>query len=452
MTLPIYRLRRILAATAVLITVIVTGMYMYARLRTRNILKDVPHKIGLDIKQTANGFEISKSDGKRTLFTVQASAVKQFKLTGDAELHNVNIVLYGRDSSRFDQIYGDDFSFSQKTGDVTAKGDVQIDLVANPKGITTPDQAIPKEVKNPIHLKTHDLVFNRDSGNAATDARVDFSTGQATGWADGVRYNGRTNTLTLESHIHIAVSGPQAGVINAEHGIITNEPRVIILDHPHFDHSITAMQADQATFYLGPDNSVQRVVATDHVVAQTKPSAADSSAPIHARADQAEFLLSEKQNLLQSGTLTGHVHLEQEGPQPMQGDAGRVVLDYAGKNELQMVHALDGARLFQKAAQQTAAKNATPTSGPQDFELTAPVIDFKVVDGRLIEHAVTSGAAQITISSPDSPASRTVVTAGKFDGQFSTDDGKNRLTSVHGAPNARIVNSCLLYTSDAADE
>jgi lipopolysaccharide export system protein LptA len=256
-----------------------------------------------------------------------------------------------------------------------------------------------------------------------------------------VRYIGKTNTLTLESHIHLAVSGPQAGVIHAEHGVITNEPRVIVLDHPHFDHAVTAMQADQATFYLGPDNSVQRVVATDHVVAQTKPSAADSSAPMHARADHAEFLLTEKQNLLQTGTLTGHVHLEQEGPQPMQGDAGRVILDYAGKNELQMVHALDGARLFQKAAQQTTAKSSNPTSGPQDFELTAPVIDFKVVNGRLIEHAVTSGTAQITTSSPDSPASRTVVTAGKFDGQFSTDGGKNRLTTLHGAPNARIVNS-----------
>jgi len=64
------------------------------------------------------------------------SNVKEFKLNGNAELHNVSIVLYGRDSSRFDRIYGDDFAFNQKTGDVTAKGEVQIDLVANPSGLT----------------------------------------------------------------------------------------------------------------------------------------------------------------------------------------------------------------------------------------------------------------------------------------------------------------------------
>src|SRR5579871_4940610 len=136
MPLPIYRLRRLLIATAVLLTMVVAAMYFYARRQATNVLKTIPAKIGYDIKQTAHGFQFSKSDGKRTLFTVQASDVKQFKLDGNAELHNVNIVVYGRDSSRYDQISGDDFAYNQGTGDVTAMGDVSIDLVANPAGLT----------------------------------------------------------------------------------------------------------------------------------------------------------------------------------------------------------------------------------------------------------------------------------------------------------------------------
>src|SRR5437868_11718467 len=135
MPLKIYRLRRVLAATAVLLTLVVVGMYFYARSKATNVLKHLPDKLGVEIKQTASGFQISKSDGKRTLFTIQASKVKQFKVNGNAELHNVNIVLYGRDSSRFDQIYGENFAYNQKTGEVTANGDVQIDLVANPAGL-----------------------------------------------------------------------------------------------------------------------------------------------------------------------------------------------------------------------------------------------------------------------------------------------------------------------------
>src|SRR5271169_2402154 len=225
MTLKIYRLRRLLALTTVLLTLVVAGMYFYARSKATNVLKQIPGKIGYDIKQTASGFQISKSDGKRTLFTIQASDVKEFKLNGRAELHNVNIVLYGRDSSRFDQIYGDDFAYDPKTGDVTATGDVQIDLVANPTGLASPDQSTPKELKNPIHLKTRDLVFNKETGNATTDAPVEFRTPQATGSAVGVKYAGKSNTLTLSSQIHVVLSGPDAAVIEAEHGLITNEPR-----------------------------------------------------------------------------------------------------------------------------------------------------------------------------------------------------------------------------------
>src|SRR5580698_591821 len=183
MTLKVYRLQRLLAATAVLLTLVVAGMYFYARHKVVNVLKEVHGKIGIDIKQTASGFQFSKSDGKRTLFTITASDLKEFKWNGRAELHNVTIVLYGRDSSRFDQIYGDDFSYDKKSGNVTGHGEVQIDLEANPTGQTGPDQGTPKELKNPIHLKTKDLVFNQDSGDASTDARVDFRTPQATGWA-----------------------------------------------------------------------------------------------------------------------------------------------------------------------------------------------------------------------------------------------------------------------------
>ncbi|HEY6765794.1 MAG TPA: hypothetical protein VI386_13565, partial [Candidatus Sulfotelmatobacter sp.] len=104
MSLPIYRLRRWLAATAVVFTLVVAGMYFSIRHRQHSFLKDVPGKIGIDIKQTAKGFQFSKSAGGRTLFTIEASNLKQFKLDGRAELHDVNIVLYGRDSARFDRI------------------------------------------------------------------------------------------------------------------------------------------------------------------------------------------------------------------------------------------------------------------------------------------------------------------------------------------------------------
>src|SRR5215831_4423841 len=296
MPLPIYRLRRLLALTAVLLTLMVAGMYFYARSRAKNVLNSIPGKIGIDIKQTASGFQFSKSDGKRTLFTVQASNLKEFKLNGNAELHNVSIVLYGRDASRYDQIYGDDFAYNQKTGDVTAKGEVQIDLVANPAGLGSPDQSAPRELKNPIHLKTRDLVFNKDSGNAWTNAQVELQTVQASGSAVGVRYAAHSNALTLSSQIHIVLTGANAAVIDAEHGVITNEPRQIILDHPRLTRQGTTLQADRATFHLGAQNHVENVVAEGNIMAESRSAtrkASDSVEPpeLHGGADRADFLL-----------------------------------------------------------------------------------------------------------------------------------------------------------------
>jgi lipopolysaccharide export system protein LptA len=459
MPLKVYRLRRLLAATAVILTVVVTGMYFYARMKATNVLNQIPGKIGYDIKQTATGFQFSKSDGKRTLFTIQASNLKQFKLDGLAELHNVSIVLYGRDSSRYDQIYGDDFSYDQKSGNVIAKGEVQIDLLANPAGLASPDQSAPKELKNPIHLKTRDLVFNRETGNAATNARVEFRTPQASGSAVGVGYAGKANILTLSSQVHVVLTGANAAVIDADHGIITNDPRQIVLDHPRLNRNGGILTADSAVFYLGADNNVERILASGNVDSETHTasskstanrtdsSAKDQASDVHVRSDQAEFLLTGKHDLLRTATLTGNVHLDQQGPQPMQGDAGRVILDFAGQNKLQMVHALDGAHLMQKATtgKKPAAKGAT--GGPQDFELTAPVIDFTVVQGRFLRRAVTSGAARITIAQAQgitataAEGQRTVVTAGKFEADFTSSQGKSRLTTIHGAPNARIVSS-----------
>jgi lipopolysaccharide export system protein LptA len=163
--------------------------------------------------------------------------------------------------------------------------------------------------------------------------------------------------------------------------------------------------------------------------------------PMRARSDQADLLLTGKQNLLRTATLSGNVHVERGGDQPMQGDAGRVVLGFLGRNVLQKAHASDGVRL---------AQHGSATGGDsvaQDFDITAPVIDFFVANGRQLDRAQTSGAARVTISSAQNSKSnaaatqRTVITAGRFEARFAAAaGGKNRLTSIHGAPNAKIVN------------
>jgi lipopolysaccharide export system protein LptA len=451
MALKVYRLRRWLAVMAVMFSAVVAGMYFYARLRQHSVLRGFPAKISYDVKQTASGFQFSKSDGGRTVFTIRARSVKEFKLNGRADLHDVSITLYGRDTSRFDRIYGDDFSFDPKSGDVTAKGEVEIDLEANPAGLEAPDQATPAELKNPIHLSTRDLVFNRDTGDAATHARVDFRTPQATGWAMGMQYAAKSATLTLASQIHLTLAGEKGTSLLAMHGTITREPRQVVLDQPVMMRESGTLRSDQAIFFLGAENEVQRVLATGNVNAEASGRDAE---PMLARADQAELLLSSRQNLLRTASLSGQVHVERGGSQPIQGDAGVAVLDFRGQNELEKVHAAEGVRLMQHA--ESPGRPLMPVdAAQQDFELTAPIVDFFVAHGRRLDRAETSGAAKITLtpaqasatqtsagkSAASSVAQRTVITAGRFQAKFAaTPQGPSRLTTMHGSPDARIVN------------
>jgi lipopolysaccharide export system protein LptA len=425
MPILISRLRRWFAAGAIAVTLIVAGVYFYARYHVQNALKQVPGKIGLEIQQTATGFTVSKSEQGRTIFKIEASKAVQFKQGGHAELHDVAITVYGRDSVRYDRIYGSDFEYNQQSGDVTAQGEVQIDLEANPEGVQNPDQTPPKERGNPIHLKTSGLVFNQKSGNAFTRNRVDFELPQATGSAVGMNYVAKSNLLTLQSQVKLVSAGPGGATLFAQQALITKDPHQVVLDHPQLEMINRKCQADAATLFLRPDNTLARVLASGNVLVQVT-----GVQIAEARSEQLEITLAGQQSTLKTAVFSGAVTAEVSGDQPIHANAGRVQLDFVGKNILTKVRAEQAVKLTQ---QQKASGN----SAPQNLEVTTALIDFFLTEESRLSRAETSGSGQIAlISSSNGAGPQTVVTAGQFQAHFN-DSGQ--LASVHGAPDARIV-------------
>jgi lipopolysaccharide export system protein LptA len=449
------RLRRWFGFGAILMITTVAGMYFYARWSLRKTIHDVPAKLGLNIQQTADGFSISKSAEGRTQFTVSASKAVQFKEGGRAELHNVKIVVYGKDASRFDQITGDDFDFNPASGDVTAKGRVLIDLEANPEGIRHADQTPPAQSKQPIHLETNGLTFNKNTGNASASGKVLFETPQASGSAVGVQYVAKTGTMNLLSAVVMTVNRPQPVHLRADHGEISKQPHQVVLTGVHMTRAEQRMQADRATFFLRDDNTVDHVLAQGDVESQL-PVGASSNArganpkpskpETHERSDEAELFLTGTRNLLTTAILSGNVQLASQasqtpGAQPAEAFAGRATLHFIGQQILKTVHAEDGVRLVQKNSQKgnliVSSAPAKGSSQPQDIEMIAPVMDFIVKDGHLLERAETSGPPRIVITQPTANQ-KTVVTAVKFVAKFTEN---NRLATLHGEPDAKIVST-----------
>ena len=439
MASPVSRLRRWFALGAILMVATVAGMYFYARWSLRKAVHDLPAKMGLDIQQTAEGFSISKSIEGRTQFTVSASKAVQFKDGGRADLHNVKIVIYGKDAGRFDQVTADDFEYDPVSGNVTAKGTVLIDLEANPEGMRHSDQTPPAQRRSPIHLETDGLVFNRHTGDASSAGKVVFQTPQASGSAVGIEYVAKTGTMNLLSAVAMTVNRPQPVHLNADHGVITKQPHQVVLTTVHMTREQQEARSDHATFFLREDDTVDHILAEGDVETVLH-GRSSSNSETHERSDRAELFLTGARNLLTTAILTGNVQLASLGTQPADAAAGRATLHFAGRQMLKTVHAEDGVRLTQKNRESgLVAVPSASKGGAQDVEMTAPVMDFMVKDGRLLERAETSGPPRIVVTQPGANQ-KTVVTAAKFTAKFTEN---NRLATLHGEPDAKIFSSLI---------
>jgi lipopolysaccharide export system protein LptA len=440
MPLSVSRLRRWLGMALILVCAMVAITYFYARRGVQNALKQVPDKLGIDIQQSAQQFTISKSEQGRTLFKVQASKAVQFKEGGRAELHDVTITIYGRDASRFDQVYGKTFDYNQQTGDITSQGEASIDLQANPQGATDLDQATPKELKNPIHLKTRNLVFNQKTGDGWTAEPLQFSVPEADGSAVGAKYTAKDGLLTLQSRVRILLHAPRPWTILAEKARLEKNPREIVLFHAQAESAQQKAQADEATLYLRPDNTLEHAIGDGNVHIRSlaggrspasQPSggvAAPRSSEVSANRLELKML---PRNVVANAVLTGNVQLKNQEPLGG-GSAGRAELSFGANNALTKVHAEQQVKLRQE--------HEPSASTAQDVEVTAPAMDFFVAKGQHLTRAETLGSPQISLLPTDSKQGITRITADKFIAKF---DSLGELSQVHGEANARVVTTAL---------
>ncbi|HEY6349934.1 MAG TPA: LptA/OstA family protein [Candidatus Angelobacter sp.] len=407
-------LRRVFAAGAVIAVLVVSAFYLRGILRF-NRVTGVP-SIPSNVVQSTKGFTFSKSEGGRTIFVIHAAQAEQLKESGRAKLHDVNIVIYGRQSNRFDQIYGADFQYDPKTEDVVATGEVHIDLESNASGPAGPDQALPQEMKNPIHLKTSGLVFNRNTGLAATKELIEFRLPEASGSAVGATYDSHSNLLTLQSSVHLVTTEKHKATITAKSAIITKEPLKAVLQSGRVEEQARSVQADRITVLLHHDNTIDRVLGDGNVhVEDSSPKGFKLGAP------QAEMLMAGKEQV-RSGTLSGAVTFEARGASPAQGTARRLLLDFGPGNLLTRAQARDGVQLNQG----TAGKSV---------QLQSDGLDFLMGKNKKLEKAVTSGTARVLVAQGNT---KTVITADQFQGRF---NALNRPTVMSGSSNVKTVST-----------
>jgi lipopolysaccharide export system protein LptA len=410
------RLRRIFAAGAVLIVLIVAGVYIRGILKSRSNIPATPKPIPSNVQSSASGFSFSKSEGGKTLFTIRAASVEQYKEGGKARLHDVSIIVYGRKQDRSDQIYGSDFAYDPVAKVVTAEGEVRIDLEAD-SAVGAPGQAPAQETRNLIHVKTSGLTFNENTGIAQTPAPIEFRVPEANGSAVGATYDSHGGMLTLKSAVKIDTTGKQKATITGQSAIITKAPSKVVLQTAKVEEPPRTISADRVTVFMRDDNNVDRVEASGNLHAiKTGPKGFEVNAP------QGDLRMADA-NQARSGMLSGGVTFAGRGDTPAEGKAGKILLTFADENRLTKARAEDAVQLRQGPAGKSQ-------------EIHAAAVDLTIKDGKKLEKAVTSsGPAEIVLEKGEE---KTTISAGRFETTFNE---QNRPATLYGTPDAKIVDS-----------
>jgi LPS export ABC transporter protein LptC len=338
------RYARFAAIIACLIALAVAGVYVRRAVRAARAQRGAPAAVPSTVQQQSAQFSFSKVEQNHKLFTIRASRATQYKDQNLALLEDVWITVYGRDGSRNDNIHTRECSYAPSTGDVQCQGEVQIDIQNADAAAKSPG-APPKT----IEVKTSNLSFNRNTGEASTPAPVAFRFPTGQGHGVGVTYSTSDSVVRLEHDVEfdlapsqqtgglpVSATGSSLEIHRNERTVRLNGPTLVregtrelsadaisvdLDDQYHARDAVAeghpqiraaegggklVVSGDRFEGVLNPAGWIERIVADGNIVG-TRQTPAGSD---HFSAAHAEFAMVPERNLIKEMTATGGVAAE----------------------------------------------------------------------------------------------------------------------------------------------
>ena len=354
------RYARMAAAAAGVIVLFVAGIYVQRDLRNARARRNVAATVPSAVEQQSANFTYSDVEEGHTVFTLRASRATQFKEGNRALLDDVWITVYGREGNRNDNIHTRQCSYEPDTGGVRCQGEVTIDIQgANGASSSTSSAAAPQAtmLAQPLRVKTSDLTFNRESGEASTSSPVEFTFAQGQGHGTGIRYSTRDATVRIEHDVefdlaasdrtggfpvkavgnslelrradYVAVlAGPaavrqgerslSAGMISIAFDKDYRARQVVAEDHPSIQGQSGggkfSLSAGTFRASLAPDGTVENLVSEGNVAGSRQ----GSTGTDRFRAQRVELAMLPGENLVREILATGDVSADSQ-----QGSASR---------------------------------------------------------------------------------------------------------------------------------
>jgi lipopolysaccharide export system protein LptA len=350
------------AMISLLLTLLVAGVYLKRSWEAHLSHLAAPPPVPSSVQQQSAAFSFSKEAGNRTQFTVRASRATQFTEGGLGVLDDVWITAYGNDGHRFDNLRTHSCDYIDSTGNITCAGEVRIDLESAEDARLHPSAASqPNPDARVIHIVTSHVSFDRDTGVATTDDRVQFQFSGMAGQAVGFHYDSGAGEMRLLRDVDIDFHGGDAETAPGGRGragsdapplhvsgsglVFNRNDRIVHLLGPakadQGEYELAAGQlnvelneqfrarslmangdpelhstglrpvsvaADEFSVPVSPDGSVQRIIATGNVHGRQRSASGDE----RLDASKADLELSEKSREPKLLTATGSVAVQSD--------------------------------------------------------------------------------------------------------------------------------------------
>lgn len=320
----IERLRLAIVALAALLLLSIVGFMIYGRWQVRHTARDLPARLGIQVRQSTKGFVMSKFDsGDRTSFTLHAARAVEYKSGGRVLLHDVEIDIYNRQDGKADTIAGSEFQFDPHDQIVQAQGESHI--VLQPPQSNAASASVGKNAAQVIRVTTHGLVFNQKTGVATSSGEVEFHIGDSGGQANGSEYDSRQGHLLLKSEVVLRTQMQnRPAVVHASQAIYDRSDNLLHLRQAQYSSTTQEGTAGAATVLLRPDGSAERLDASKHVHLASADGTAVEAASMRA--------LLNARSQPQRVRFAGDVQFMQNQPsQETRGNAQEAVVDFDGQ-------------------------------------------------------------------------------------------------------------------------
>lgn len=195
---------------AILLTTIVAGTYLYRSMQARQVRKHAPPPAPVAVQRQSSTFSISKVEGHQTVFTVTALRATEFKGSDRNILEDVLITILGRSGDRNDRIHTKSCEYRRDNEGIVCAGEVQMDLQSATE-VRRQAQGARKPSDSVIHVATHNVKFNRGTGEATTDQDVIIEFPQGHGRGTGVSYYSTSGILHLDRNVEFTVTSLPSG-------------------------------------------------------------------------------------------------------------------------------------------------------------------------------------------------------------------------------------------------